>query len=364
MKRYLFLSLCSLLFSGLAGCASGIDGVGYYWQSISGHLSLMRAGRPVDEVLEDSTLPQSTRRKLTYAAKAREFASTELGLPDNGSYRRYADIGRSHVVWNVFATEALSLELKRWCFPVAGCIGYRGYYEKQTADKFAQQLAAQGMDVQVAGVPAYSTLGWFDDPIPSTVIRYPEAFIARLIFHELAHQVVYVKNNSTFNESFATAVEIEGMKRWFRWRQRTGEPPAEQAQYEQAASRKRDFVALLRNSRLALETLYASDVTVVDKQRGKAQIFADLQSSYQRLKEHIWLGYSGYDKWFDQPLGNAHLAAVGAYHDLVPAFSQLLADSGNQMDKFYQSVQQLGNEAVGERDRQLKALSMRANAAK
>lgn len=354
---WLIAVLVSLM---LGGCASGMDGIGYYWQSISGHLSLMRAGKPIDDVLATGDLPPATQKKLSYAVKAREFASRELGLPDNGSYRRYADIGRSHVVWNVFATEELSLRLKRWCFPIAGCIGYRGYYSEQTARQYGDQLADQGMDVQVAGVPAYSTLGWFDDPIPSTIIRFREAYIARLIFHELAHQVVYVKNDSTFNESFATAVELEGMRRWFAARRDQGHDAAEQARYEAAASRKRDFVALLRTTREKLAKIYSGPGGDEEKRAGKVAVFEKLKSEYTEMKAGPWQGYAGYDRWFARPLGNAHLAAVGAYHDLVPAFSQLIREKDHQMDAFYEAVRELGKLPPKIRDGRLKELADRS----
>lgn len=336
------LATCALGLSFFgAGCASGMDGVGYYWQSVSGHIALMQAGEPIDEVLADQSVPALTRERLGYAVQAREFAVSELGLPDNGSYRRFADIGRSHVLWNVFATGELSLELERWCFPVAGCIGYRGYYDERVAHLYADRLAARGMDVQVAGVPAYSTLGWFDDPIPSTVTRFPKAYIARLIFHELAHQVVYVKNDSTFNESFATAVEIEGMRRWFAARRAAGFDNAEQAGFEASAARKQDFVALLRQTRAALKTVYNSDASDDGKRARKAKILDQLKADYAQMKSTRWNGFSGYDRWFAQPLGNAHLAAVGAYHDLVPGFTRLLRESGYRMDAFYVAVRKL-----------------------
>lgn len=344
-----------LIFVGTtSGCASGMEGIGYYWQSISGHVALMNAARPVNEVLGDGTVSAEHRRKLRYAKAARAFASAELGLPDNNSYRQYSDIGRRHIVWNVFATGELSLELKRWCFPIAGCIGYRGYYDKETANQFAKRLADDKYDVQVGGVPAYSTLGWFDDPIPSTIMRFSEAYIARLIFHELAHQVLYVKNDSTFNESFATAVEIEGLRRWFESRRSGAEPSKEQQAYQASRERRRDFIALLRESRDELKALYKSDETDSAKRVGKKALFTKLRERYQQMKTERWDGYGGYDRWFDRPLGNAHLAAVGAYNDLVPGFSAILAENGNDLTVFYEKVRELSKLERGERRRLLR----------
>jgi len=359
-RRAMRWAVLLVVVSTSTGCASGMEGIGYYWQSISGHVALMNAARPVNEVLSDGSVSAEHRRKLRYAKAARTFASAELGLPDNNSYRQYSDIGRRHIVWNVFATGELSLELKRWCFPIAGCIGYRGYYDKATAERFAKRLADDKLDVQVGGVPAYSTLGWFDDPIPSTIMRFSEAYIARLIFHELAHQVLYVKNDSTFNESFATAVEIEGLKRWFASRSKGGEASQEQVTYQASRNRRRDFIDLLRESRDELKALYKSDETDSVKRVGKKELFTKLRERYQTMKTDRWDGYSGYDRWFDRPLGNAHLAAVGAYNDLVPGFSAILAENDNDLTVFYEKVRALSKLDRGERRRLLREHASKA----
>ncbi|MDE2456588.1 MAG: aminopeptidase, partial [Burkholderiales bacterium] len=198
--------------------ASGCSTAGYYAQALGGHLAVLRKSRPVSEWLADPATPAPLRARLELAERMRDYAVTALGLPDNASYRRYADLGRSAVVWNVVAAPELSLTLETWCFPVMGCVGYRGYYDKAAAEALGAELKAQGWEVEVYGVPAYSTLGWSNwlggDPLLNTFIDWPDGELARLIFHELAHQVVYVKGDSTFNESFAVSVEQEGVKRW------------------------------------------------------------------------------------------------------------------------------------------------------
>lgn len=340
----------------LGGCASGLEGVGYYWQSVSGHLALMRAARPLEAVIDDPATQAEVADKLRHARAARAFAASHLGLPANGSYTRYADLGRPFVLWNVFATPELSMRLERWCFPVAGCIAYRGYYDREDALAFAAGLRERGMDVRVGGVPAYSTLGWFDDPIPSTVMRYPRPEIARLIFHELAHQVVYVKGDTTFNESFATAVERLGIERWLAHELRRTGDPAELERYRQFAARKADFLALLSGVRDRLEALYRSDLDEPAKRQGKAAILATLRSDYEAIKAERWGGWSGYDGWFRDPVGNAHLAAVGAYHDRVDAFLALFEQQGRDFSRLYAAVRDLAGLAPQARAARLDAL--------
>jgi predicted aminopeptidase len=325
-----------VLVVGLGGCASLSDGPAYYWQSMAGHLDVMRRAQPLDTVIAAPATDPALRGRLERAREIRAFASRELGLPDNGSYAAYADVRRPFVLWNVFATPELSLTMQRWCFPVAGCVSYRGYYDRDDAERYARGLREQGLDVQVGGVPAYSTLGWFDDPLLSTFVHYPEGDLARLVFHELAHQVLYVKGDTTFNESFATAVEEAGIERWFAARR---DPEVERA-YRAHAQRRRDFVALLRRHRDALEALYASPVSDDAKRSGKQAVFEALRADYAQLKL-AWGGFAGYDRWFAQPLTNAHLAAVGAYNDLLPAFRVLLAGSGGDLPRFYDAVREI-----------------------
>lgn len=335
---------------GLAGCESAR----YYAQSMGGHLHLMAKAQPLEQAKEDALArgDQKLARQLQAAVGIREFASRELGLPDNPSYRNYADLQRPYAVWNVFAAPQLSLSLKEWCFPVAGCVSYRGYYDRQEALDYAATLRADGWETQVAGIPAYSTLGFFNDPLLNTFIHLPEGELARLVFHELAHQVVYVPNDTAFNESFATAVEKAGVERWLT--EHTS--PDDRAVYQRFDARRTQFRALLLDCRSQLEHVYADNaLTPKEKQHRKHEILAALRSRYHVLKE-AWGGYAGYDRWFDQPLSNAHLAAIASYEQWVPAFSTLLARHGGKFHAFFDEVRRLAGLDRKERDAALRAL--------
>ncbi|MES3025391.1 MAG: aminopeptidase [Pseudomonadota bacterium] len=309
-----------LLACAAAACLASCTGINYYAQAAQGQLSLLADARPIDDWLADAGTDAKLKQRLASARQIRQFAIEQLGLPDNASYRNYAALKRPYVLWNVVAAPELSLVPREWCFPVAGCVNYRGYYAKQGALDFARELRAAGDDVQVGGVPAYSTLGWFNDPLISTFIHYPDAELARLIFHELSHQVVYVAGDSQFNESFASAVEEAGVERWLA----AHGNDAMRANYAAFSARKGDFIALLLKIRRALEQNYASAAPLEQKRAAKARLFQQLTNEYQELKKS-WGGYAGYDRFFAEPLSNAHLASVATYNDFVPAFRALLA---------------------------------------
>ena len=333
--------------------AAGCSAPSYYLQAIGGQLELWREARPVEEVASGAGSTPELRGKLARAQAIRDYASRELGLPANGSYRKYADLGRPYVVWNVFAAPRLSIEPKQWCFPVAGCVSYRGYFALADAEALAAELRAQGYDVHVGGVPAYSTLGWFDDPLLNTFIHYPEPELARLIFHELAHQVAYAGDDTEFNESFATVVELEGVERWL-----AAEGSAEQrAQFREAQARRQDFLALVTGTRARLEALYGSEILPREMEREKARILAGLGEDYRRLKAEKWNGYAGYDRWFGQEINNATLASIGLYTALVPAFRALLAQEGGELGRFYARVEELAAMPKPARDERLAALA-------
>jgi len=340
-----------LALATLAGCAGLTDGPVYYYQSARGHLDVMWRARPLDEVLADPATDPGLRMRLERAREIRAFASRELALPDNGSYTRYSALGRPFVLWNVFATPELSLKLQQWCFPVAGCVSYRGYYDRADADRYAARLRGQGLEVHVGGVPAYSTLGWFDDPLLSTFLHYPEGELARLVFHELAHQLLYVPGDTPFNESFATAVEEAGVERWLAART----DPALERAYREHSERRRAFVALLRRHKDALQRVYAQPMSDADKRVGKAAVFDALRADYRALKS-AWGGFAGYDRFFEAGLTNAQLAAVGAYNDLLPAFRALLASEGGDLPRFYAAVRELAALPRSERDARLRLL--------
>lgn len=339
----------------LGGCASHTPGPGYYWQSISGHLRLMAAARPIDRWLADPATPPALRPKLERVREMRAFAVTELGLPDNASYHRYADLGRRAAVFNVVAAPKYSLQLEQWCFPVAGCVTYRGYFDEAAARAFAASLPAD-LEVQVQPVPAYSTLGWTNwlggDPVLNTFIHYPEGEVARLLFHELAHQVVYAADDTAFNESFATAVERLGGERWMASRA----SDAARNEYATFDARRRAFRALTRDTRRELQQVYA-DASLDDAQREtrKAAVMGSLRERYAALRAQ-WGGWPGYDAWIAQA-NNASLASQGTYDEWVPAFLALHEQQGGDWPRFYDAVRQLARQPKADRHAALRGLT-------
>lgn len=329
-----------LMITVLSGCASPL----YYAQAISGQLEIFAKRRPVEEVLSDPATPAQTKHQLKLAQRLRDFASQELALPDNHSYRRYADLDRPFAVWDVFAAPEFSLEPKKWCFIVAGCVSYRGYFARDKAEQFAAKLKQKGYDVYVGGVPAYSTLGWFNDPLLNTFIQRTEADLAGLLFHELAHQKLYVSGDSAFNESFATAIELEGVKRWF---QQSGNANNAEA-YRQKIQRREEFTALVLKHRERLKEIYASDLSDAEKRAAKARVFEELRNDYAKLKAG-WNGYAAFDNWFAQDLNNAHVIAIGLYTQYVAAFQALLAQHGGDLATFYREVERLAQLPPDER---------------
>jgi len=315
---------------------SGCSQIGYYTQSVRGQFDIWSRERPISDILDDASLPSSLREKLAFALRAREFASSELGLPHNQSYRRYADLERPYVVWNVFAAPEFSIRPAQWCFAMAGCVNYRGYFSRAEADAFAAEAAAGGRDVHVGGVPAYSTLGWFADPVLNTFVNYPAVEIARIIFHELSHQVVYVRDDSVFNESFAVAVEREGLRRWLA---KHGSEQ-DRRQFENRQRYRSDFVSLIEAYRSRLDALYRQRIAPEAMRESKQHLFEQMQHDYAGLKAS-WGGFAGYDRWFAQKPNNALLASVSIYTQRVPAFEAMLREQGGDLRKFYEAVKVL-----------------------
>lgn len=338
---------CVALSTALAGCSA----VEFYWQGIAGQTQILTRAKPIADVI-DTTDDPVLKERLTRAQSIRGFASHELGLPDNGSYTNYADLGRNYVVWNVFATPELSLEPRQWCFPVAGCVSYRGYFSEVDAREEAARLAAAGDDVHVGGVPAYSTLGYFDDPVLSTFIRYREVELARLIFHELAHQVVYVKDDSSFNESFAVTVEEAGLARWLAaeaWTRKPAEAAALSADTERGRRVRADFRALIGSARERLERIYASNESEGDKRAQKAAVFAEMRAENERNKLASD-GATSFDRWFEAGANNAGIAASAIYADRVPQFQAVLAAEDGDLSRFYARVKTLSKLPKPERE--------------
>ena len=342
----LFCILLFLLF--FSGCAQ----IGYYVQSIRGQLDIWSRERPIQEVIDDQASSPVLREKLALVLKAREFASRELGLPQNQSYRRYADLRRPYVVWNVFATEEFSTRPLQWCFMIAGCVSYRGYFTKEDADSFAAEVAAQGHDVHVGGVPAYSTLGWFADPVLNTIISYPTSEVARIIFHELSHQVVYVPDDSVFNESFAVTVERAGVRRWLA----ANGSPQDRQNFERRQRYRTDFIALVQACRARLDVLYREPVSASDMRVRKREIFEEFKRDYAALKAS-WGEFAGYDRWFAQAPNNALLATVSIYTGHVAAFEAILLEHGGDLPKFFTAVKALARLQRTKRDAILRKYS-------
>jgi predicted aminopeptidase len=330
-------ALCLLL----SGC--------YLMQAAGGQYRLLRQRVPIDTLLADPLTPPALRARLNEVHAARAFASAELGLPDNQSYRSYADIGRPFVVWNVVAAPEFSLQPRHWCFPVAGCVAYRGYFHEQRARQLALELEARGFDVVVEGVPAYSTLGRFADPVISSMLRYDDDELAATIFHELAHQLIYVKNDSEFNEAFATTVEEVGLTHWLAHR---GEPQRI-GRFHTEQEREAALLALLRPARTQLAAVYASGAPVAELRAGKRRILAELADGIHALERRQGVHYPVYDEWIASGLNNAQLAAIATYYDCVPGFKRLLAEENADLTRFYAAVRELAGQPRAERHARL-----------
>ncbi len=325
----------------------GCSTLGYYSQSVRGHLSLLSKQRPVAKVVSDEAIDEKRREQLKLALEIRDYASKRLKLPDNDSYRQYVELGRPYVVWNVVATPELSLEPLKWCFPVVGCLSYRGYFKQAAAEAFAEPLKQQGNDVMVRGVRAYSTLGWFDDPLLSSMLDQGSLATAEVIFHELAHQIIYAKNDTVFNEAFASTVGELGVKQWL-----ADLHPERLADYRQALGRRDQFLQLLRGTSDALRALYGSDISDDEKRWQKKVILARLRSDYEALKQR-WRGFDGYDQWFSTPVNNARLISIAVYRDRVPDFMRWFDACGQDFERFYAAVKRMGSMEQAQRHQRL-----------
>jgi predicted aminopeptidase len=318
------------LIAALPGC-----GTLYLAQAAGGQLHVLEARRSIDKVVADPKTPEPLRARLTDVSAARDFAVTELHLPDNRSYRTYADIKRPYVVWNVVATPEFSVEPKHWCFPIAGCVAYRGYFKEKRARAFAAQLGREGFDVTVGGVPAYSTLGKFADPVLSSMMRYGDSELAAIIFHELAHQLLYVKNDSEFNEAFATTVEDAGLQRWLSQRGHADQ----MREFLDEGAKERAFIGLFASGRARLKQLYGSGIAPPQMRDRKAAVFAQLTDESRALQRQQGGRY--YEPWLEEGLNNAHLASIATYYECVPGFERLLAEQGGNLGGFYAAARKL-----------------------
>lgn len=341
--KFLFLLVLSTL---LVSCET----LSYYSQAVRGQLAIVFAREDIQQLLRNSDLDPTLARRFEEVLALRNFAEQSLLLPVGEHYSTYVDVGREHVVWNVFAAPEFSTDPLSWCYPIAGCVSYRGYFSEQGATRFASQLEAEGYDVYTGGVDAYSTLGWFEDSLLNTVLNRESYQLAGLIFHELAHQLVYVPGDTTFNESFATAVEHEGIERWLR---ETGRVDLV-ASAEQDQRRQRQFVALVSDYQERFASLYEQPLSEPDMRREKQHLQETLRQDYMSLKQD-WNGYAGYDAWFSRSLNNAQLSTVSSYNDLVPFFEGLLNEEGGDLQAFYSRVQEIAGLEDAARDSLLQA---------
>ena len=322
----------------LTGCAS----LDYYQQAVAGQFQIWQRQRSIEALLAQHDLPAPLRAKLELVVRARRFAADHLALPDHGSYRQYADVGRDYVVWNVFAAPELSLTPHPSCYPLLGCLDYRGFFSHARARLHAVTLQARGYDTFVGGVAAYSTLGWLNDPLLNTVLRWDERRIVDTIFHELAHQQLYIAGDTTFNESFAMAVAQAGLALWL------GADPAAYQRYQVEQARETAFITLVQDYRKRLAAAFAAPMPEAQKRVAKARLYDQLRASYADLKAG-WGGYNAYDAWMDTDLNNAKLTSLAAYHDDVAAFTGVLARCEHDFPRFYRVIKRLAGLATAAR---------------
>ncbi|GAB0056623.1 hypothetical protein SIID45300_00931 [Candidatus Magnetaquicoccaceae bacterium FCR-1] len=338
--------------AGLSGCG---EWPYYYWQATTGEMEILIQRRSVESLLADAETPPGLRSRLMLADRLRRFAEGELRLPSSGTFRDYADLRRPFVTRVVFATPELSLEPRRWCFPVVGCLAYRGYFDDREARRQAESLRREGLDVHLSASPAHSTLGWFADPLLNTFIDWPEGRLAGLMFHELAHEKFYIPDDTTFNESFAEAVSRIGVERWL---ERTGQGEALSRLRRDWIERAR-FVEQVEAVRERLTTLYAGPSTEAEKRSGKREIFANAVLEAER-----WDGKPGdpereatrraYGRWWRDGINNAKLISVGIYSAWVPAFLGILEENHGDLEGFYRSVQALAELPMEARNERLR----------
>ena len=364
------LALClGLVVAAVSGCQT----ISFYSQAAKGQYQILAHQKRIDKLLADSSTSDRLKQRLELVQSLRNFAATNLNLPVDAQYQKYVDVHRPFVVWNVEAAPQFSLEPKSWWYPIVGSLEYRGYFSKEGAMKYGDSLRKRGYDVHVAGVEAYSTLGWFKDPVLNTFIFEPDPDLAEIIFHELGHQQVFARGDKDFNEAFATTVGEQGARRWLQ----TQKDPAAIEKYEGERRRTRQFVSLIAKTRARLEKLYGDERTSEGKikaarkqttdpevlRKGKEEILAALKEDYARLKRE-WSGATDYDGWFARQINNAQLNSVAAYYDLVPGFERLLEQSHGDLQAFYEEARRLAKMPKKERHQTLIALGSEAHTVK
>lgn len=330
LKHSLVISFCYIL--------SGCSNISYYSQAMGGQWEIYSASQPIEHIIDNPDTLPALKQQLIDILKIRAFATETLHLPENDSYTYYADLKRSYVVWSVFASPKFSFQPYQWCFPILGCVSYRGYFAEASAQTLATELRIQGFDVYVAGVPAYSTLGWFSDPVLNTMLFWPKTQIIGLIFHELAHQEIYIKDDTPFNEAFARTVEYVGVERWLAQHS----SPEAVLQYQQSQQQYLEFISLVLTARNQLQVLY-------QKPLSEKKMLAVKKRIFKTLRTDIKTRWKGYDAWISKDFNNAKLLSVATYQDYVPAFKKLLHQVNGDLKKFYQKVAELGALPIAER---------------
>ena len=363
--------LCALLL--LTVFWVGCENLRYYNQAINGQYQILTAKRSIDKLVIDPATPAELRQKLQLITDIRRYAQNELKLPVKGQYSQYADLHRRFVVWNVYAADEFSLEPKWWTFPIVGKASYRGYFSEKEARKYGEKLKKEGYDVYVTGIEAYSTVGWFRDPVLNTFIDNTDVDLAETLFHELAHQTAFAAGDTDFNEAFATAVAEEGLRRWMESTSNTNA----YAEYRASLDRKDQFIRLVMNARDQLEQVYEqpattnaqlaslsrfSAVTPESKRQQKEQIIANLRAEYEKVKMTAWAGNREYDNWFKKPINNAKLNTVATYYEMVPAFNRLLLKCDRDLPRFYEEVRRVAKLPKEERRRVLAIVEKPASA--
>jgi len=341
-RSYWFVrfSFLSVFYISIQGCSA----ISYYSQSVAGQMSVIYHREAIDDVINDPNEKDTLKEKLRLVKSIRQYATRTLYLPDNKSYLYYTDLKRPYVVWNVFSAPEFSLKPINWCYPIIGCVSYRGYFDKQNAQDYAQTLSDEGHDIYVAGIAAYSTLGWFNDPFLSSMIHWRDRSLAGLIFHELSHQVIYVSNETAFNEAFSSAVERIGSLQWLLDTNPTGVEHYMKYLYAQG-----EFRDLLLQTKNELEVLYASDASIEVKRDRKELVFRALRVRYEQLKKS-WPENIHFDYWFKQPITNARFIASMTYLDKIPAFYALFVQSNGSWQDFYRKIIEIGEMEKSERD--------------
>jgi predicted aminopeptidase len=359
-----------LLLVALTCTWVGCENLRYYNQAINGQYKIVTGKRPIDKVIADTNTPADLKQKLAKVVEIRNYAQKELHLPVNGQYLQYADVHRRFVVWNVYAAPEFSLEPKSWNFPIVGKATYRGYFSESSARKYADKLKKDGFDVHIGGIEAYSTVGWFRDPVLNTFINNSDVDLAETLFHELAHQTAFAKGDTDFNEAFATAVAEEGLRRWML----STTNNAGWDEYKAGLKRKDQFLRLVMSTRQQLEELYKDQTSTnmqvaslaaaprpgwTDKRLRKQQIIDQLREDYEKLKS-AWGGHTEYDRWFSKPINNAKLSTVATYYQFVPAFNRLLTQQNGDLSAFYHRVRNIAKLPKAERHALLQDLLKRS----